>query len=114
MRILLILFANLLFTALAHALSEPSTPEVPSDPPYIVLSANLDEPNGYGFCMDTYGPGQSDLMQTHSCKPAKAGEQRNYAGNDTRFEYNADTQQIMSYPLEGYCCLLYTSPSPRD
>ena len=76
---------------------------VPSDAPYIVLSANLDEPNGYGFCMDTYGPGQTDLMQTHSCKPAKPDEGRNYEGFDTRFEYNTQTQQVISYPFEGYC-----------
>ena len=77
--------------------------DVPSDPPFIVLSANHDEPNGYGFCMDTYGPGQTDLMQTHSCKPAKAGAARDYEGHDTRFEYNPETQQIMSYPFEEYC-----------
>ena len=91
----------------ASACADPAStivvPEAPSDPPYIVLSANHDEPNGYGFCIDTYGPGQSDLMQTHSCKPAKADEPRNYAGHDTRFEYNEETQQIMSYPFEGYC-----------
>ena len=80
-----------------------SAPTVPSDAPYIVLSANLDEPNGYGFCMDTYGPGQTDLLQTHSCKPAKEGAARDYAGHDTRFEYNEATQQVMSYPFEGYC-----------
>lgn len=80
-----------------------TAPNVPSDAPYIVLSANLDEPNGYGFCMDTYGPGQTDLMQTHSCKPAKEGAARDYSGHDTRFEYNAQTQQVISYPFEGYC-----------
>ena len=78
-------------------------PQVPSEAPYIVLSDNLDEPNGYGFCIDTYGPGQSDLLQTHSCKPPSEGEPRNYAGNDTRFEYSADTKQVISYPFEGYC-----------
>ena len=105
MRNFLMLAISLGFATSACAQSTPETtvPEVPSDPPYIVLSANHDEPNGYGFCMDTYGAGQSDLMQTHSCKPAKAGAERNYAGNDTRFEYNADTQQIMSYAFEGYC-----------
>ena len=77
--------------------------QVPSDAPYIVLSANHDEPNGYGFCMDTYGPGQTDLMQTHSCKPAKEGAARDYSGHDTRFEYNTATQQIMSYAFQGYC-----------
>lgn len=105
MRNFLILAISLGFatSACAQSTSETTVLNVPSDPPYIVLSANLDEPNGYGFCMDTYGPGQSDLMQTHSCKPAKEGVERSYAGHDTRFEYNADTQQIMSYPFEGYC-----------
>ena len=85
------------------ASSEISTPAVPSNAPYIVLSANLDEPNGYGFCMDTYGRGQTDLMQTHTCKPGKDGAERGYEGHDTRFEYNESTQQVMSYPFEGYC-----------
>ena len=111
MRNLLILCASVVISASAcaeatsssSATSAPTstiaTPNVPSDAPYIVLSANHDEPNGYGFCMDTYGPGQTDLMQTHSCKPAKADAARDYAGHDTRFEYNPDTQQIMSYPF---------------
>ena len=103
MRKFLILFVGLGMTAAACAQSEPTpdtapvvgAPDVPSELPYIVLSANLDEPNGYGFCMDTYGAGQSDLMQTHSCKPAKADAPRNDSGHDTRFEYNPDTLQIM-------------------
>ena len=115
MRNLLILCASVVISAsgCAEATSSSSssptpsstitTPNVPSDAPYIVLNANHDEPNGYGFCMDTYGPGQTDLMQTHSCKPVKADAARDYAGHDTRFEYNAETQQIMSYPFEGYC-----------
>ena len=117
MRNLLILCASVAISASACAEATSSssptptptststivTPNVPSDAPYIVLSANHDEPNGYGFCMDTYGPGQTDLMQTHSCKPAKADAARDYAGHDTRFEYNPETQQVMSYPFEGYC-----------
>jgi len=85
MRNLLLLLSSIGLTTSACAQTTPTsgTLNVPSDPPYIVLSANLDEPNGYGFCMDTYGAGQSDLMQTHSCKPAKA--------------------EVMSYAFEGYC-----------
>lgn len=78
-------------------------PKVPTDAPYIVLSQNLDEPNGYGFCIDTLGPGQSDLMQTHSCKPAKAGAARDYAGHDVRFGFDAATGQVQSYAFEGFC-----------
>ncbi len=106
MRIFLILFASLLISNSAVSDSSSAlggTSNVPSDPPYIVLSKNLDEPNGYGFCMDTYGRGQTDLMQTHTCKPSKEGTSRDYSGNDTRFEYNESTQQIMSYAFEGYC-----------
>ena len=105
MRYFLILLATagVSASACAQSASTAGIPEVPSDPPYIVLSANHDEPNGYGFCMDTYGAGQSDLMQTHTCKPAKAGESRNYSGYDTRFEYSEETQQVMSYAFEGYC-----------
>ena len=116
MRKFLILCASVSITATAcaqeatppsSATSTPTSaiiaPNVPSDAPYIVLSANHDEPNGYGFCLDTYGAGQSDLMQTHTCKPAKADQPRDYSGNDTRFEYRQDTQQVRSYPFEGYC-----------
>lgn len=79
-------------------------PNVPTEPPYIVLSDNLDEPNGYGFCIDTYGPGQSELMQTHTCKPkAPDGSPRNYSGHDVRFEYNSETNKIQSYAFEGLC-----------
>ena len=105
MRKFLILFvsAGISVSACTQATSLVETPDVPSDPPYIVLSANHDEPNGNGFCLDTYGAGQSDLMQTHTCKPAKADQPRDYSGNDTRFEYRQDTQQVRSYPFEGYC-----------
>lgn len=99
MRIALVATALIATTGLAHA----EAPQVPSLAPYIVLSENHDEPSGYGFCMDTTGAGQSDLMQTHSCKPGNPDEPRTYAGNDTRFEYDAETLQVKSYPFEGYC-----------
>lgn len=101
-------------------------PEVPTAAPYIVLSDNLDEPNGYGFCIDTLGAGQTDLMQTHSCKPHKDDQPRDYAGFDTRFIYNSSTGQVESYPFEGVCmqalianavtvfALLECSDSPRQ
>ena len=88
----------------AAGIANADAPQVPSDAPYIVLSENLDEPNGYGFCIDTYGPGQSDLLQTHSCKPPSEGKPRNYAGNDTRFEYNASTSQSCPTRLKVSAC----------
>ena len=93
----------------AAGITNADAPQVPSEAPYIVLSENHDEPNGYGFCIDTYGPGQSDLLQTHSCKPPSEGEPRSYEGNDTRFEYNADTLQVVSYPFEGFCMQALTA-----
>ena len=78
-------------------------PNVPTDAPYIVLSANLDEPNGYGFCLDTQGRGQSDLLHTHSCKPAKADRPRSSRDNDTRFAFDPNTGRVASYPFEGFC-----------
>ena len=53
--------------------------------------------------MDTYGRGQTDLMQTHTCKPANEGAARDSSGHDTRFDYNTETQQVMSYAFQGYC-----------
>ena len=97
---LAIFVASLLGTV---GIANAEAPKVPSDAPYIALSANLDEPNGYGFCIDTYGPGKSDLLQTHSCKPPSEGKPRNFAGNDTRFEYNSSTLQVVSYAFEGFC-----------
>ena len=85
-------------------LTKSLQPKVPTAAPYIVLSKNLDEPNGYGFCIDTYGPGQSELMQTHSCKPkAVDGAPRNDPGHDVRFEYDVETKKIRSYAFEGQC-----------
>ena len=46
----------------AAGIASADTPQVPTQAPYIVLSENHDEPNGYGFCIDTYGAGQSDLL----------------------------------------------------
>ncbi|MBU2962612.1 hypothetical protein KO516_17630 [Citreicella sp. C3M06] len=99
MRLLIISTALLGAAGIAYA----DAPQVPSEAPYIVLSDNHDEPNGFGFCIDTYGAGQSDLLQTHTCKPPSDGEPRNYEGHDTRFEYNPDTMQVESYPFEGFC-----------
>ncbi len=95
-----ILFILVFFVGHASA----AKPNVPTDVPYIVLNENLDEPNGYGFCLDTYGPGQSELMQTHSCKPkTDQGTPRNDPGHDVRFQYNAETKKISSYAFEGQC-----------
>ncbi|MGX9419155.1 ricin-type beta-trefoil lectin domain protein [Vibrio sp. RC27] len=81
-----------------------AAPDVPTEAPYIVLSDNLDEPNGYGFCIDTFGAGQSELMHTHTCKPQVAKDSPKYAGgNDVRFEYDTATKQIRSFAYENQC-----------
>lgn len=84
----------------------PSAEEanVPTEAPYIVLNENLDEPNGYGFCLDTYGQGKSELMHTHSCKPkTPEGTPKDDPGHDVRFEYNSATKKISSYAFEDQC-----------
>lgn len=97
------------FTVLTTALfgvagiANAEAPQVPSHAPYIALSENHDEPNGFGFCLDTYGPGQSDLLQTRTCKPPSDGEPRTFADSDTRFEYDTSTLQIKSYAFQGFC-----------
>ena len=101
--VLILLMVAVGTSACAQTTLVSGAANVPSNPPYIVLSANHDEPNGYGFCLDTYGPGQTDLLQTHSCKPPREDVPREYEGHDTRFEYNQETRQVMSYPFEGYC-----------
>ncbi len=81
-------------------------PIVPSAAPYIVLSDNLDEPNKYGFCIDTLSRGKTDLMQTHSCKPSKPGDlksEKSNRDNDTRFMYIPDRKQIESFAFKGFC-----------
>ena len=79
-------------------------PNVPTEAPYIVLDDNLDEPNGYGFCLDTMGAGQSELMHVHSCKPKTPKDSpRNHRSHDVRFKYDSVTKQIRSYAYEGQC-----------
>ena len=79
------------------------SPNVPTKAPYIVLSSNLDEPNGYGLCIDTLARGKTDLMHTHSCKPAKAGRVRDDRDHDTRFMFDPATGHVASYAFEGLC-----------
>ncbi len=83
------------------ALAAP--PEVPTSAPYIVLSDNLDEPNGYGFCIDTMSLGLNDLMHSHTCKPQQEGAERNSPQHDVRFMFKADSMQVESYAFEGLC-----------
>ncbi|MEO1679502.1 MAG: hypothetical protein AAFU80_15225 [Pseudomonadota bacterium] len=83
--------------------AQADVPQVPTNPPYIVLSDNLDEPNGYGFCIDTTSRGLTDLAQTHTCKPADASRARDDRDNDTRFFYDPDTGQIASFAFDGVC-----------
>lgn len=78
-------------------------PQVPSDVPFIVLADNLDEPNGYGFCLDTAGRGLSDFVQAHSCKPPAKDGAGNPTPNDTQFMYDADNMRVESVAYPGVC-----------
>ena len=92
----------LTWTTLAVALvGSPAladAPNVPTPPPYIVLADNIDEPNGYGFCLDTKGRGQGELMHSHSCKPDRG--ENSY---DVRFRFDTATGQIQSNTYAGQC-----------
>jgi len=91
------------FSAVLGTAVIAAPPEVPTSAPYIVLSDNLDEPDGYGFCIDTMSRGLNDLMHTHTCKPHQEDAERASFQNDVRFMYKADSMQIESYAYEGHC-----------
>ncbi len=98
-RTFLALGALISLTGQAQAVApQPTTPA-----PYIVLSDNLDEPDGFGFCFDTYGRGQTDLLHTHSCKPSKGGQMSDDRDNDTRFSMDPETGRISSFAFKGLC-----------
>ena len=107
-RLMLAGLLGMLFATSANA----EAPTVPTAAPYIVLSDNHDEPNGYGFCLDTVGRGKGDRLHSHSCKPTQADRPRDFPNNDTRFSYDQETGRIESYPFEGFCMQLLVA-SPR-
>lgn len=82
-------------------------PEVPSNTPYIVLADNLDEPNGYGFCLDTAGRNLTDLLHAHSCKPVRNNSTQ---PSDTQFTYDAVNKRVESVAYPGVCMQVLTSP----
>lgn len=90
-----------LFSICGYSLAE--TPKASTPPPYIALSNNLDEPNGFGFCLDTYGRGLTDILHTHSCKPVKEGHTWNEQDNDIRYSFNPKSGQISAYAYEKKC-----------
>lgn len=106
-----ILTLFMFFTGLVSA----EEPNVPTQPPYIVLEENLDEPNGYGFCLDTLGPGKSELMHAHSCKPQTPGDTpKNNSSHDVRFEYDSANKKIRSYAFEGQCMQVLISSKKSE
>jgi len=68
--------------------------------PSISLTADLDEPNSLGFCIDIAGFGSGincNRLQAHSCKAA---------GADTQFEYDSGTKSIRSVNYDFNCNVL--------
>lgn len=95
-----ILILSITVFFIGHASAE--APNVSTRAPYIVLSDNLDEPDGNGFCIDTDGAGISELLHTHSCKPFNPDQDpTDPRGHDTRFAYDAETKQISAFFFEG-------------
>jgi len=65
--------------------------------PSVSLTANLDEPQALGFCLDIVGFGNGmdcQRLQAHSCKSA---------GADTQFEYHAPTQSVRAVNYNSDC-----------
>lgn len=102
------LMIGLLLSAIAPVFAE--APKVPSDAPYLVLSDNQDEPNGYGFCLDTAGRGKTDLLQSHTCKPARKDKEGNAVKHDTQFWYDAENKRVESVAYPGLCMQVLISP----
>lgn len=111
-------FKHKLTIAVAAVLALPTValaeaPKPLTNAPYIVLSDNLDEPNGYGFCFDTMSRGKTDLAHSHTCKPPEEGVAPENQDNDVRFEYKADTKQVASFTFKGVCMQALTAAN-RD
>jgi len=63
----------------------------------VSLTADLDEPDKLGFCIDIKGFGSGincDSLQAHSCKPTAA---------DTQFEYHSATKALRSVNYDSNC-----------
>ena len=89
-------------------------PKVPSNAPYFAVADNLDEPNGYGFCMDTAGRGLTDLLQAHTCKPVRVSKDKDKeekpTPSDTQFWYDAENKRLESVAFPGKCMQVLMSP----
>lgn len=74
---------------LAMAAADPPTPAF-----VIFMADGLEEQDGPGYYLNTAGPGQSDRLHLHSCKPR---------GGDVQFRYDPATSQIESHAFPGQC-----------
>ena len=100
-RTLLGFIAIMCLVSNVNAAAPTPTPSTPA--PFIHLNDNLDEPNGFGFCLDTYGRGQTDILHTHSCKPKEEGKTWDDRDNDIRFSMDSKTGQIASFGFKNLC-----------
>lgn len=74
-----------------------NSPNMPSPPPVIFLTDNLDEKDKFGWCVDTKGRGFAEQLHVHSCKPT---------GEDVLFSYDAVSGQIRSATYANKCAQL--------
>lgn len=79
-------------------------PSIQTQGPIIHLADNLDEEAMLGWCIDTEGRGQSDLLHAHSCKPS---------GDDVLFSYDQNSGMITSATYEGVC-MAYNQPEDAE
>ncbi|MEM8539638.1 MAG: RICIN domain-containing protein [Pseudomonadota bacterium] len=81
-----------------EAMAEP--PVLQTNGPIIYLADNLDEKDGLGWCIDTLGRGQSEQLQTHSCKPQSGSSNRNA---DIKFSFDKSSGEIRSATYQNQC-----------
>lgn len=81
-------------------LANADAPKIKSATPVIYLADNLDEKDELGWCIDTLGRGFAEILQAHSCKPARG------KASDTQFSYDKESGQLRSVAFEGKCAAL--------
>jgi len=86
----------LIFTAVAQVSAEP--PILQASGPIIYLADNLDEQDQLGWCLDTEGPGLSEVLHTRACSADDESAERDFS-----FSFDSQSGQIKSESFLGKC-----------
>lgn len=84
-------------TVFVHASAEP--PMLKASGPIIYLADNLDEENRLGWCIDTIGPGFSEILHSRAC----SADDGNVEGRDFSFTYDSAAGRITAVSFDGKC-----------